>query len=255
MKKLAKCAFCLAVTILFGIHYGYAQTKFKALALYENGGHHVAFSKRAVVWLDSLAAARNFEVDYFQSTDAFDDQFLAQYGLIIQLDFVPYGWNSKAVSAFEKYINEGRGGWIGLHHATLLGEFDGFKMWPWFSDFMGGIRYKNYIPTFAAATVVVENKSHPVMKGLPGSFEIAEEEWYIYDKSPRPNVNVLARVNEDSYRPNSDIKMGDHPVIWQNPHYNAKNVYIFMGHSPKLFDNKYYNRLLSNAIIWASGGK
>ena len=255
MKKLVRLVLCLAVPILLGNHYVLAQSKFKALALYENGGHHVAFSKRAVVWLDSLATAQNFEVDYLQSTDAFDDQFLAQYGLIIQLDFVPYGWSAKAVTAFEKYINEGRGGWIGLHHATLLGEFDGFKMWPWFSSFMGGIRYKNYIPTFASAKVLVENKEHPVMKGLPESFEIEGEEWYIYDKSPRQNVDVLASVNENSYQPDSDIKMGDHPVIWQNPHCKAKNVYIFMGHSPKLFDNQYYKRLLSNAITWASARK
>jgi hypothetical protein len=46
--------------------------------------------------------------------------------LFIQLDFPPYSWKDKAVKAFEQYINEGRGGWIGFHHATLLGEFDGF---------------------------------------------------------------------------------------------------------------------------------
>lgn len=28
---------------------------FRALALYENGGHHVAFSAAAHVWLDKLA--------------------------------------------------------------------------------------------------------------------------------------------------------------------------------------------------------
>jgi len=44
-----------------------------------------------------------------------------------------------------------------LHHATLLGEFDGYPMWTWFSGFMGGIRFKNYIPDFAAARVKVED--------------------------------------------------------------------------------------------------
>jgi hypothetical protein len=33
----------------------------------------------------------------------------------------------------------------------------------------------------------------------------------------------------------------------------TKNVYIFMGHSPDLFDNAAYLTLFKNAIFWASG--
>ena len=37
---------------------------------------------------------------------------------------------------------------------------------------------------------------------------VPDDEWYTYDKSPRPNVHVLANVDESSYTPASDIKMG-----------------------------------------------
>ena len=84
----------------------------------------------------------------------------------------------------------------------------------WFSDFMGGIRFKNYIAKRVSGTVVVEDTAHPAMKGLPSTFVVGEEEWYTFDKDPRPNVHVLAHVDEASYQPPSDIKMGDHPVIW-----------------------------------------
>jgi type 1 glutamine amidotransferase len=47
--------------------------------------------------------------------------------------------------------------------------------------------------------------------------------------------------------------MGDHPVIWTNPNMKARNVYIFMGHSPILFDDKVYRRLFENSIMWAAG--
>jgi hypothetical protein len=63
---------------------------------------------------------------------------------------------------------------------------------------------------------------------------------------------VLASVDEATYIPNSDIKMGDHPVVWTNPHYKAKNIYIFMGHSPDLFDNPSYTTLFKNAIFWTT---
>jgi hypothetical protein len=63
---------------------------------------------------------------------------------------------------------------------------------------------------------------------------------------------VLASVNESTYVPPSDIRMGDHPVVWTNPHVKARNIYIFMGHHPNLFDNPSYTMLVRNAIFWAA---
>ncbi len=120
-------------------------------------------------------------------------------------------WTETAKAAFIQYIEQGKGGWIGFHHATLLGEFDGFQMWPWFHQFMGGVRFKNYIASFVTGTVTVEDASHPVMKDVRSPFVIENEEWYTYDTSPRPNVHVLASVDEKTYTPSTDIKMGDHP--------------------------------------------
>ena len=225
----------------------------RLLVLYENGGHHIEYSKRARVWLDELAKRRHLSIDYIQNTDTIDASSLSRYQLFVQLDFPPYGWKPAAVSAFQDAIQNGTIGWIGFHHATLLGEFDGFPMWTWFSDFMGGIRWKDYIPTFALGKVNVEDRKHPIMRGIPATFVVQKEEWYTYDKSPRPNVHVIASVDEGSYVPDSKIKMGDHPVIWTNPAMKARNVYIFMGHSPILFDDKVYKRLFENSILWASG--
>jgi uncharacterized protein len=228
-------------------------SRFNVLALYENGGHHVAYSTAAKTWLNKLAADSSFSIDYIQKPDTITDAFLARYQLFIQLDYAPYAWGDKAMAAFQKYIEQGKGGWIGFHHATLLGEFDGYPMWNWFHDFMGAIRWKDYIADFAAANVNVEDKNHPVMKGIPGTFNIEKDEWYTYDKSPRPNVHVIASVDESSYVPDRTVKMGDHPVIWSNEKYPARNIYIFMGHDPVLFQNKAYTTLFRNAIFWAAG--
>ncbi len=249
MKKIL-LSILLCTTALSFCH---AQSpKFKVLALYENGGHHVAYSAAAKIWLNKLAADSNFVIDYIINTDTINDSTLANYKVFLQLDYAPYAWTPVAVAAFQKYIEQGKGGWIGFHHASLLGEFDGTQMWQWFSNFMGGIRWKDYIATFVSGNVKVEDKTHPVMKGVPANFNIAREEFYTYDKSPRPNVHVIASVDESSYNPDSKVKMGDHPVIWTNEHVKARNIYIFMGHGPDLFDNKAYTTLFSNAIFWAA---
>lgn len=115
---------------------------------------------------------------------------------------------------------------------------------------MGGIRFNNYIAPLADGTVVVEDNEHPVMAGVSSSFVLPNDKWYTYDKSPRPNVRVLAHVDEATYTPVSDIKMGDHPVIWVNEQKQARNVYFQMGHSPKLFNSDDFTMMLRNAIDW-----
>ncbi len=246
--------FLFLLSVLLAARIGWAQTspKFNVLALYENGGHHVQFSAAAKTWLDQLAADSAFAVDYIQNTSSISKEYLKHYQLFIQLDFPPYQWGDLSKAAFEDYIQNGRGGWIGFHHATLLGEFDGYAMWPWFSDFLGGIRFKNYIATFAKGTLKIEDSKHPIMKDIHQPFIIEKEEWYTYNKTPRPNVHVIASVDEDSYQPASEIRMGDHPVIWTNEKMKARNVYIFMGHSPDLFANEAYCTLFRNAIFWAA---
>jgi type 1 glutamine amidotransferase len=173
--------------------------------------------------------------------------------VIVQLNYAPYNWGEKAMAAFVKYIEKGQGGWVGFHHATLLGEFDGFPMWNWFSDFMGGIRFKNYIAATASGTVNVEDRNHPVMRGVPANFIIPDDEWYTYNIDPRPNVHVIASVDESTYKPVSDIKMGDHPVIWTNEKVKARNVYFQFGHGPALLNSVEFKNMVGNAIVWAAG--
>lgn len=239
--------------ICSGTVYAQLKPRFNVIALAEDGGHHIAYSTAAKVWLNKLAADSNFTIQYISNTSSINDSMLLQYQLFIQLDYPPYGWTEKAVAAFQQYIEQGKGGWLGFHHASLLGEFDGYPMWQWFSNFMGGIRYENYIAGFVSAKVNVEDRSHPCMKGMPASFKIEKDEFYTYNKSPRANVHVIASVDESSYSPPSAITMGDHPVIWSNENMKARNLYIFMGHSPDLFQNTAYTRLFSNAIFWAAG--
>lgn len=227
--------------------------RFRVVALAEHAGIHRPFVDAAKVWLGKLASENNFTVDYIEDTNKIDEAFLAKYNLFIQLNYPPYGWTEKAKTAFIKYIEEGKGGWIGFHHATLLGEFDGIQMWPWFHRFMGGVRFKNYVATFVTGTVTVEDKNHPAFKDVKSPFVIENEEWYTYDNSPRPNVHVLASVDEKTYTPSTDIKMGDHPVIWTNEHYKARNIYIFMGHHSELFENPAFTKIFENAIFWAAG--
>lgn len=264
-----KCQYILDKDLLGGMYWDYSGDneqgdlrrtvaenllgkphKAKVLVLTERGGQHGGFTDAGLRWLAAEGAKGNFSITEINNARNITEAYLSQFNLVIQLDFPPYTWPKEAEDAFVKYIEEGRGGWIGFHHATLLGEFDGYPMWQWFSDFMGGVRFKNYIAPLADGTLIVEDKQHPVMKDVPASFVVPDDEWYTYDKSPRPNVHVLANVDESSYTPASDIKMGDHPVVWVNESKKARNVYFQIGHSSKLYETEGFTTMFRNAINW-----
>ena len=267
-----KCQYILDKDLLGGMYWDYSGDneqgdlrrtvaenllgkphKAKVLVLTERGGQHGGFTDAGLRWLAAEGAKRNFSITEINNARNITEAYLSQFSLVIQLDFPPYTWPKEAEDAFVKYIEEGHGGWIGFHHATLLGEFDGYPMWQWFSDFMGGVRFKNYIAPLADGTLIVEDEQHPVMKGVPASFVVPDDEWYTYDKSPRPNVHVLANVDESSYTPASDIKMGDHPVVWVNENKKARNVYFQIGHSSKLYETEGFTTMFRNAIDWTLG--
>lgn len=264
-----KCQYILDKDLLGGMYWDYSGDneqgdlrrtvaenllgkphKAKVLVLTERGGQHGGFTDAGLRWLAAEGVKGNFSITEINNARNITEAYLSQFSLVIQLDFPPYTWPKEAEDAFVKYIEEGRGGWIGFHHATLLGEFDGYPMWQWFSDFMGGVRFKNYIAPLANGTLIVEDKQHPVMKDVPASFVVPDDEWYTYDKSPRPNVHVLANVDESSYTPASDIKMGDHPVVWVNESKKARNVYFQIGHSSKLYETEGFTTMFRNAINW-----
>lgn len=249
-----KTLFTFFVAMLLSGHIKAAPpeppVKAKVLVLTERGGVHEGFVAAALNWLKLFSEKQRFELKVIHHPREIENDSLTAYRLFIQLNYPPYNWTPKTMSAFERYIDQGLGSWIGFHHATLLGEFDGYSMWHWFSDFMGGIRFRSYIAKKATANVWVEASHHPVMKGLPSVFSVPDDEWYIFDKNPRTNVKVLATVDESSYQPPSDITMGDHPVIWSNGRKKAKNVYFLIGHSASLVATPAFDKMFANAILW-----
>ena len=103
---------------------------------------------------------------------------------------------------------------------------------------------------YAYVTGSTSSSNYPTK--TPFQTHQAVRDAFLTKLAPAGNVHVLATVNEASYSPASDVKMGDHPVIWTNQRMAARNVYIFMGHGPELFENKAFTTILRNALLWAA---
>jgi len=235
----------------------------RVLVLAERGGGHEGFTATALDWLQKNAEKFNIELTIVEDAKKLEKGDIDKHNLILQLNHPPYAWSEAAADEFEKYIDNCKGAYIGFHHASLLGDFDGYPMWQWFSNFMGGITFQTYVPQLADGTVQVENSHHPIMKDVPRTFVIPNDEWYTYYSNPRDNVQVLAHVDEASYVDKDSAPewgpqfyrpiptMGDHPVIWTNPAKKARNIYFQFGHDKTLFDTPAFVQMFTNAINWA----
>ncbi len=244
------------VLMLSGLAFAQSDTRpaFRAIVLAEHDTNHGAMVDAAMPFLNRLAKENNFTIDCIDTIEKIDDEFLSRYQLFIQLNWTPIGWNKARQKAFQNYIEQGKG-WVGLHHAGLTGDRvlgSGQENWAWYEEqFFGGARYRDYITPPVNAKVIVEDRDHPATRNLPASFEVLKDEWYEFDRSPRPNVHVLATVDESTYTPRK--AMGDHPVVWTNENY-GRVIYILMGHDAGIFRNPAFTTLLHDAILWAGGG-
>jgi hypothetical protein len=82
-----RCLLALAVSVAQAqpsLSASASAPRFKVLALAEAGGHHVEFTKAVKPWLRKCGEENGFEV-------------------VLQLDFVPYGWKPEAMAAFKVY--------------------------------------------------------------------------------------------------------------------------------------------------------
>jgi uncharacterized protein len=256
MRELWKriVAGSLLFVVIAGVCFNASATspRFRVLVVREHDPNHAVTADTGVAWTKRLAADSNFVVDVVANVDSLSDAFLAKYQLFFQLNWPPFRWTVAQENAFIKFIEAGNG-WIGFHTCGLTGSAvleAGTHDWLWYkNNFFGGAAFVSH-PAFQSASVIVEDRTHPVTKNLPANFRISDE-WYEFDKNPRPSVRVLARVDESTYNPNKRATNGDHPMVWSVEKY-SRVLYIGMGHSKDLYKDVNFQNLLRTAIMWAA---
>ncbi len=133
----------------------------------------------------------------------------------------------------------GGGGFVGVHSAsdTLYG-------WPDYGRLVGA--YFKEHPWTQQATIVVEDQSHPATSGLGERFALSEE-FYTFRENPRPQVQVLLRLD-----PVSVGSTGDYPLAWAHSYGNGRAYYNALGHFSSTWDDPRFQQQLIGAIRWTA---
>ncbi|MFK7958792.1 MAG: ThuA domain-containing protein [Lysobacterales bacterium] len=193
--------------------------------------------------LTDLASNNGFSVDITEDPTVFSAGNLSNYDAVAFVLTSGDVLNNAQQSAFEGYIRAG-GGFVGVHSAS-----DTEYSWPWYGQLIGA--YFDRHPAQQDATVTVEDNNHPSTTTLPTSFSRFDE-WYDFQTNPRPDVNVLLTVDEDSY---NGGQMGpDHPIAWYQEFDGGRSFYTAMGHTSASYSEPTFVAHLLGGVQYALGG-
>jgi putative heme-binding domain-containing protein len=130
------------------------------------------------------------------------------------------------------------------------GTWYGYTEWPELNARIvgGGARGHDKIAKFSVNAV---KPAHPIMKGVPATFEVEDELYYINaepEKIP-PGTAAIEVLAETS----PSVKFSKpHPAVWITQHDQARIVGITLGHDQRVHDHEAFRTLLANAVKWAA---
>lgn len=210
------------------------------------GYRHESISS-GIKMLYDLSKKQNWIITATENEELLRDDFLSNIDVAVFLSPSGNAISDDGKKAFEKWMNRGKG-FVGIHAASTL-EYD----WAYYGRLCGA--YFKTHPVAQEATVVFENRDHPAMKPFKGMKSYTTfDEWYTFKENPRPNVDVLATLDENSIKKfnNDDFRMGDHPIIWSHEKNSVRSFYTGFGHTHESFQDKLIVEHIKNAINWAA---
>ena len=206
-----------------------------------NGYRHESIDD-GVRAFQELAATRGIEIVATEDAEAFDDASLQGYAAVVFLSTTGDILAAPQEAAFERYITGG-GGFVGVHAASTT-EYD----WPWYGTLVGA-RFV-YHPPIQPAVLRPEGRAHPSTEDLPRRWQRSDE-WYAFDRNPRPDVHVLLSVSERTYEGGT---MGsDHPLAWCHRIDRGRSWYTALGHEESAYAEETFRRHLLGGLVWAAG--
>ena len=174
----------------------------------------------------------------------FTTRTLRRYDAVVFLSTTGDVLEGAQQRALERYVRGG-GGWLGIHAAA-----DAERGWAFYQRSLLGASFSAH-PPIQRATVVVEDRSHPAGRGLPRRWSRVDE-WYSFRASPRRDVHVVASLDESTYDPGPELRMGDHPIAWHRRVGRGRAFYTALGHTRESYSESHFRRHVRGALRWVS---
>jgi type 1 glutamine amidotransferase len=216
--------------------------RFRALVYSRTAGFRHGSIPAGIEAVAKLGREHDFAVVQTESPDAFTDELLACFDVVVFLNTTQDVLDDDQQAAMRRFVERG-GGFAGVHAATDT-EYD----WAWYGRLVGA--YFAGHPRVQEAAIDVHDRSHPSTRMLPERWTRTDE-WYNFRESPRGRVTVLASLDETTYEGGT---MGDdHPVVWCHEVEGGRAWYTAGGHTDESFAEPLFLAHLLGGIEWAAG--
>jgi type 1 glutamine amidotransferase len=216
---------------------------FRVLLFSRTAGYRHASIPDAVAALTDLGAAGGYIAEATEDPAQFSADNLARFQVVVFLLTTGDVLDDTQQAAFEGWIAAG-GGYVGVHSAA-----DTEYTWPFYGALVGA--YFLAHPAIQRASVTIEDADHPATRGLPSPW-VRTDEWYDFQVNPRPNVTVLATVDETTYV--GGMMGADHPIAWSHDTpAGGRAFYTAMGHGSDSYADPAFRDHLVGALRWAAG--
>ena len=228
----------LLAALLMAVTPTFAAPPDRVLVFTKTAGFRHDAIPTAVATLETLAADAGMVADHTEDAQAFTAGNLARYRVVVFASTTGDVLDDAQQAAMERFVRNG-GGFVGIHAAADT-EYD----WPWYGQLVGAY-FLSHPPGLQTTQVQPEHAGKPVGTRWP-----ITDELYNYRANPRPQVRVIATVDERGY---SGGQMGDdHPIAWCHAFDGGRSWYTGLGHEAKVYGDANFNAQLVRGLRYAS---
>lgn len=239
MTALRPAVLALLVACLLLASSTFAAPRDRVLIFTKTAGFRHDAIPTAVATLKTLAADAGMVADHTEDAQAFTTDNLSRYRVVVFASTTGDVLDDAQQAAMETFVRKG-GGFVGVHAAADT-EYD----WPWYGRLVGAY-FRNHPPGLQSTQVQPERDGKPSGERWP-----VTDELYNYRTNPRPQVQVIATVDEREY---SGGEMGgDHPIAWCHAFDGGRSWYTGLGHDAKIYEDANVILQLAQGLRYAAG--
>lgn len=232
-----------------------AGEKTRVLVFSKTAGFRHPSIPVGIAAIEELGAANGFEVVATEDSNAFRGPYLRRFDAVVFLLTTGDVLDDRRQLSLKRFIKRG-GGYAGIHSAA-----DTEHEWPYYGGIVGA-RFKSH-PVQQTASFDNEAPDNPATRHLPERFSVFDE-FYSFNRNPRPFVRVLLTIDESTYSPDPNTTnlpggtpstgvMGDHPMAWCHTRLGSRSFYTALGHEPYLYGLDWFRKHILAGIQYAAG--
>ena len=224
------------------------------LVISKTAGYRHQAIPTGIKTLVEIAQEAKWGITTTEDTSLVTPGFLGHFDVIVFLMTTKTIFSPDQKAAIEAFVKGGKG--LLTIHTGADTEYD----WPWYNSQLGA-KFLGHPPA-QKARLVIEDRSHPSTSFFPLAEWVTTDEWYSFNRDPRPDVHVLISIDESSYNVDDNRwfagvkqRMGDHPLVWYTQNDNGRVFQTALGHTEEQWADPLYRAHIKGAIEWTAGLK